>query len=92
MDQISGEISLTPDMPGRQAAGVGGQFDFVFLVKAQAMSPTKVRRWVCTAPQANTIIRQRLPKSLPPEIEIPDGDGGWAAIKKAMEASLKGGK
>ena len=93
MDQITGETSLTPDFPGRQAAGSGGQFDFVFLVKAQALTPTKVRRWVETAPTANTVIRQRLPKPLPPVIELPENGGGWAIIRKAMQECLaKGGK
>lgn len=92
MDQISGEVSLTPDFPGRQAAGSGGQFDFAFVVKAQALSPTKVRRWIETAPQANTVIRSRLPRPLPPTIELPENGGGWAIIKKAMQDALaKGG-
>ena len=89
MDQITGETSLTPDFPGRQAAGSGGQFDFAFLVKAQALSPTKVRRWVETAPQANTVIRSRLPRALPPIIELPESGGGWALIRAAMQAALK---
>lgn len=92
LDQISGQTSLTPDMPGRQAAGVGGQFDFVFVVRAQALSPTKVRRWIVTSPEANTVIRQRLPKALPGEIEIPEGGGGWEKLKKAMDEAMKGGK
>lgn len=92
LDQISGETSLTPDMPGRQAAGVGGQFDFVFVMRAQAVSPTTVRRWLATAPAANTVIRSRLPKALPQEIEIPAGGGGWAKLRTEMDKCLKGGK
>lgn len=92
LDQISGETSLTPDMPGRQAAGVGGQFDFVLIMKAQPVSPTKVRRWLATAPQANTVIRTRLPKQLPQEIEIPENGGGWSKLRAEMDKCLKGGK
>lgn len=92
LDQISGETSLTPDMPGRQAAGVGGQFDFVFIMRAQATSPTTVRRWLATAPQANTVIRSRLPRALPHEIEIPKDGGGWSKLRTEMEKALKGGK
>ena len=97
MDQISGELSLTPDMPGRQAAGIAGQFDFVFVVKAQATGPERVRRWIETAPAANTIIRQRLPRSLPAQIDIPQGGGGWKNLIEAMQKCLddmtvKGGK
>ena len=88
MDQISGELSLTPDLPGRQAAGVAGMFDFVFVVKAQVVSPNRVDRWIDTAPTANTIIRQRLPKSLPAKIEIPANGGGWKALVDAMQRCL----
>lgn len=92
LDQISGATSLTPDMPGRQAAGIGGQFDFVFILKAMAVTPTKVRRWLATAPETNTIIRQRLPRPLPQEIEIPENGGGWAKLRAEMDKALKGAK
>lgn len=93
MDQVSGELSLTPDFPGRQAAGSGGQFDFVFLLKAAATGPNRVKRTLLTQPVANTVIRARLPKPLPSEIELPEGPGGWKRIKEAMQAALtKGGK
>ena len=93
MDQVSGEITLTPDFPGRQAAGVGGQFDFVFVLMARPTGPAQVRRWLMTAPTANTVIRARLPRSLPHEIVIPENGGGWKAIKGAIQTSLdKAGK
>lgn len=87
-DQISGEVSLTPDMPGRQAAGVGAQFDFVFVMKAIATGPNKIRRFLQTAPMANTVIRARLPMALPHEIDIPEGGGGWAALRKHIAENL----
>ena len=88
MDQISGELSLTPDMPGRQAAGVAGMFDFVFILKALATGPDRVKRSIETAPVANTIIRQRLPRPLPASIEIPEGGGGWKKLVDAMQRCL----
>lgn len=92
MDQVSGELSLTPDFPGRQAAGSGGQFDFVFLLKAQAVTPTKVKRTIQLQPVANTVIRARLPRPLPSEIELPEGPGGWKKLKAEMQKALtKGG-
>lgn len=91
MDQVSGELSLTPDFPGRQAAGSGGQFDFVFLLKAQAVTPTKVKRTLQMQPVANTVIRARLPRPLPSEIELPEGPGGWKKLKNEMQKALKGG-
>lgn len=89
MDQVAGETSLTPDMPGRQAAGVGGQFDFVLILKAQVMGPNRIRRALLCAPQANTVIRSRLPKALPTEIELPEGGGGWKKLREAMNECLK---
>jgi hypothetical protein len=88
MDQVSGELSLTPDMPGRQAAGVGGMFDFVFVLKAESLGPDRVKRYIETAPKANTIIRQRLPKSLPGTIDLPEGGGGWKKLVDAMQMCL----
>jgi hypothetical protein len=88
MDQVSGELSLTPDMPGRQAAGVAGMFDFVFILKALAIGPDKVKRTIETAPVANTIIRQRLPKPLPASIDIPQDGGGWKNLIEAMQKCL----
>lgn len=88
MDQISGELSLTPDFPGRQAAGSGGQFDFVFVMKSQPLSPTKIKRSLLTSPVANTVIRARLPKALPAEIELPEGPGGWAKLKGELQKAL----
>lgn len=93
MDQISGELSLTPDFPGRQAAGSGGQFDFVFVLRSQAIGPNKVKRSLLTSPVANTVIRARLPRPLPTEIELPEGLGGWSKLKAEMQKALtKGSK
>ncbi len=88
MDQVSGELSLSPDMPGRQAAGVAGMFDFVLVLRAQAIRPGEVKRWLDTAPTANTILRQRLPKSLPATIDLPNGGGGWKNLVDAMQLCL----
>ena len=93
MDQISGEMSLTPDFPGRQAAGSGGQFDFVFVMRSMPTGPNKIRRSLLTSPVANTVIRARLPRPLPTEIELPEGPGGWAKLRAEMQRTLnKGGK
>lgn len=92
LDQVTNATSLTPDFPGRQAAGSGGQFDFVFVMRAEATGPNRVKRTLLTAPVANTIIRARLPRSLPTEVELPDGAGAWAKIKGEMQKALKGDK
>lgn len=88
MDQVSGELSLTPDFPGRQAAGCGGQFDFVFVMKSIPTGPNRVKRSLLTSPVTNTIIRSRLPRALPTEIELPEGPGSWAKLRAEMQKTL----
>lgn len=88
MDQISGEISLTPDLPGRQATGVGGMFDFVFVMKAAVIGPNRIKRTLLTAPVSNTVIRARLPNPLPTELTLPDDHGAWELILKTLTEAL----
>ena len=88
MDQITGETSLTPDLPGRQASQSGGMFDFVFVMRALATGPTTVRRYLQCAPAANTVIRARLPRVLPSEIEMPMNGGGWKKLMTEIESCL----
>jgi len=88
VDQITGKTFVTPDMPGRQAAGSAGWFDFVFYLVADVLGPGKVRRVVTCKPSSSVITRQRLPKPILDDLVIPDGSGGWAAIRAKMEAAL----
>jgi hypothetical protein len=91
MDQVSGELSLTPDFPGRQAAGSGGQFDFVFVMKSTPVTPTRIKRSILTSPVTNTVIRARLPKPLPAEIELVEGIGSWVKLKSELQKALTKG-
>lgn len=88
VDQITGETSLTPDLPGRQAAASGGMFDFVFVLRAMAIGPNKIKRTLQCAPVANTVIRARLPRPLPAEIDIPENGGGWKKLMAEIENCL----
>lgn len=92
LDQVSGEISLTPDLPGRQATGVGGMFDFVFVLKATVVGPNRIKRTLLTAPVQNTVIRARLPRQLPAEIVLPENHGSWALIQKTLQEALQPNK
>jgi hypothetical protein len=87
MDQISQETYLTPDLPGRQAAGVAGQFDFVFMLQTKVIGK-QVRRELLTQPQNNVVIRQRLPKPLPSPIVLPEGAGGWVMVKDLIREAI----
>ena len=89
VDQLSGKTFTTPDLPGRQAAGSAGWFDFVGFIEA-VPTPGGVQRTFNMTPNATVIVRQRLPKQITEPIRIPDGPGGWAAIKAAIEKGWKG--
>lgn len=82
-NQLTGKIYITPDLPGREAAGSAGWFDFVGYMRAEPSGPSKIRRTVDFRPNNEVIVRQRLPlgKAISDLITIPEGAGGWNVIK-----------
>src|SRR6266446_6736108 len=92
VNQLDGRTYITPDLPGREAAGAAGWFDFLGYLSAETLGADNVKRRVTFAPNTNVITRQRLPKQLTSDITIPNGGGGWEAIYKALQNSLKGDK
>lgn len=89
VNQLDGRTYITPDLPGREAAGSAGWFDFVAYLKADTLSATQVKRAITFAPNPAIITRQRLPRPLTSDIEIPTGSGGWNAIMKALRKQLE---
>ena len=92
LDQLRGETHTTPNFPGQMAAGVGGRFDFVFYLESEVIGPSKIRRKLITAPVSKMVVRYRLPRPLPPSIELTDGSGGWALVVNAINQAMKGAK
>jgi hypothetical protein len=88
MDQLRGETHTTPNFPGQMAAGVGGRFDFVFYLDSEVVGPSKIKRTLRTAPVSKMVVRYRLPRPLPPSIDLPDGPGGWKLIVNAINKSM----
>jgi hypothetical protein len=88
MDQLRGETHTTPNFPGQMAAGVGGRFDFVFYLDSEVIGPSKIKRTLRTAPVSKMVVRYRLPRPLPPSIELPDGKGGWTLIVDAINKAM----
>lgn len=88
VEQLSGKTFVTPDLPGRQAAGSAGWFDFVGYIEA-TNTASGVTRTFNMAPNATVIVRQRLPKQISQAIPLPQGPGGWQAIKDAIEKGWK---
>ena len=82
-DQLTGITYISPDLPGRQAVGSAGWFDFVGFLKADVVGPKKIERKLVIAPNSTIVVRQRLPKQIVEDIVLPDGPGGWAKIKQA---------
>ena len=88
VEQLSGKTFITPDLPGRQAAGSAGYFDFVAYLEATNTS-SGVTRTLNMTPNNTIIVRQRLPRQISGAITLPDGPGGWALVKGKIEASWK---
>ena len=88
INQIDGRTYITPDLPGREAAGSAGWFDFVGYLKAETISATEVKRAITFAPHPGIVTRQRLPRPITTEIPIPIGGGGWLTILTAFQKAL----
>jgi len=88
VNQLDGKTYITPDLPGREAAGSAGWFDFVGYMSADVQGPNKIIRKVKFAPNNTVLTRQRLPKPLVNDIEIPEGEGGWKRILDSINAIL----
>jgi hypothetical protein len=88
VEQLSGKTFITPDLPGRQAAGSAGWFDFVGYIEATP-TPSGINRTFNMTPNNLSIVRQRLPKQITEPIKLPAGKGGWQAIKDAIEKGWK---
>lgn len=89
IDQLNGQTYITPDLPGREAVGSAGWFDFVGFIKADFLGPGRVVRKLTLAPSLTVVTRQRLPKAITEDITIPEKGGGWAAFLQRVEAALE---
>ena len=92
INQLDGRTYITPDLPGREAAGSAGWFDAVGYLKTEVMSATKVQRAVTFAPNPSIITRVRLPRPVLSDILIPEHSGGWAAIMLAFQKAMAVGE
>ena len=88
VEQLSGKTFVTPDLPGRQAAGSAGWFDFVGYLEA-VNGTSGVTRTFNMTPNNTIIVRQRLPKQITSAITLPPGPGGWSIIKGEIEKGWK---
>jgi len=84
---VTERTSVTPDLPGREAVGSSGWFDFVGYLTAEVVG-VRVKREVSFAPSLTVATRARLPRQLIQPIPIPDGGGGWVNILKGINQAL----
>lgn len=88
VNQLTTKTLITPDLPGREAAGCVGWFDFVGYLDADVLSPTKVKRTLKFVPNNAFATRQRLPHAIIEDIVIPEGRGGWTTILRVINSVL----
>lgn len=82
---------ISPDLSGQRALGCAGYFEYVGYIKVLHMGQGKVKRAMQFAPDGVTLVRQQIPNSITEDIQLPEGPGGWKAIKdrimKGMETN-----
>src|SRR3990167_8514699 len=83
-----GGKTIAPDLYGRMAQASIGCFDFAGYLAARMVGVGKVERKVSFAPRADVLNRQRLVHPVMTGIMIPEGGGGWKAIKEAFQKGL----
>lgn len=88
VEQVSAKTMITPDLPGRQAAGSAGWFDFQGMLEVTNTASGSSRTFNLV-PNNNTVVRQRLPKQITELLKLPEGPGGWQVIRDAIEKGWK---
>jgi hypothetical protein len=76
---------IAPNLPGKEAQEVAYWFDFVGELRCQATGPGVYTRKFDMIKDNIHIVRQRLPQMITTAIPIPDGSGGWMAIRTEIE-------
>ena len=82
-DQIRDEIRITPDLPGRMAAGIAGSFDAVGYLEG-AVIGSKVRRTLHFETLAGVVTRLRAGKELTKGFTLSSGPGCWGEVDTAL--------
>ena len=86
IEQISGKTYVTPDLPGREAAGCISWFDLAGYIKAE--KTVSVERTFMVTPNNTILTRQRLPRPITEDIKLPVGPGGWATIRSRIDEAM----
>ena len=87
--EITGDKQIAPDVYGKAGSGLVGLFDFAGYMTWSLMGPGRIRREVSFQTRADVQTRQRLAVPVTENIILPDGPGGWAVIKTALQKGLR---
>lgn len=93
MDPITNNPKvISPDLSGQRALGCAGYFEYVGYIKMLVTGPGKVKRMIQFAPDGVTLVRQQIPNAIKDDILLPEGSGGWLAIKSNIEKGMNNAK
>lgn len=89
--ELTGEAVkfIAPDLPGKQARFIIGCFDMAGYLSVKRVGKKTTRHFILDAPN-KLLVRQRLPRPITEKIVLPEGPGGWLAIRSKIEAALEG--
>ena len=76
---------IAPNLPGKEANESNGWFDYVGYLDLKVVRPGQFARTFNMVPDGVTKVRQRVRRLITTPISIPDGRGGWLAIKTKIE-------
>ena len=89
VDAVTQRTYISPDLPGRQAVGSAGWFDFVAYLQADVTGPGQVSRRFIIAPNSTIVVRQRLARQITQDLTLPTGPGSWKLITDTIQAHTK---
>jgi len=84
VDAVTQRTYISPDLPGRQAVGSAGWFDFVGYLNTDVVGPGQVSRKFIISPNSTIVVRQRLARCITTDLMLPEGSGSWSLIKKTI--------
>lgn len=77
---------IGPNLPGKEANECQYWFDFIGQLTCNAVGPGKYQRSFDMVKDNVKLVRQRLPQLITKPISLPEGPGGWTAIKSEIIA------
>jgi hypothetical protein len=99
-DQLTNSTKVTPDLPGRLAAGIAQYFDFVGYMSAQTNSFGKLSRTLSFQTKAlqisktaeiEILTKARVVSPVTADIVLKEGQSNWPTVSETLLAHMKAG-